>query len=153
MSLKKDEEGLIKQDEACKVVYETAIYDDVFFESLQLGILIDACEEQIKQNHDILLAALRPADQMERLVDMLESVLGGASDIAKNLDPTMIGSIVERLGNLDDKSIIDAVVEKQELKVAEKPKKPRKLRAKKEDKDEDFQIPGQISVDELPVSE
>jgi hypothetical protein len=149
----KDEEGLIIQDSACKIAYEDDVYSEIVFRVPQVAILETACKEQIKINHDILIASLHPEDQMSRLVDMLERILGGASDLAKNLDSTAISKIVERLGKVDDKSIIDAVIEKlPESASSDKPKSKRGRKSGSKNKshaDKIVHIPGRLNVDDI----
>lgn len=147
----KDEDGLIIQDSACQVAFEEEIYQQIEMRVRQLKDLLEACKEQIKINHDIVLAALRPADQMERLVDMLSDLLGNASATAKTLNPETIGKLVERLGSIDDKAIIDVVADRQEA-LTDKPKskRGRKPGSKNKSKDDKIiPIPGQMSADEI----
>ena len=150
----KDEDGLIDQDKACQAAYETTMYTDILNKSTQAYELIAAAKEQIKLNRENFKIELSVEKQLERLISKLEGIFNGSSEMIEGLGVDTIMNAVQRLSNVDDKSIIDAVVEKQELKVAEKSKCGRKPGSKNKPKEDKIvQIPGQISVDELPVSE
>ncbi len=146
---KRNKDGLINQDEACSVAFETTYYEDILGQSKQLYGLISACKEQVRINHDILLAALRPADQMQRLVDILENMLGGASDFAKNIDPSMIALIAERIGDVKDGSIVDAVMNKQGLQKRTSKRSKNTTNKDKKRNNAIVQVPGQIGIEEL----
>lgn len=147
----KDEEGLIVQDTACRVAFEDGIFEEIINKSPQVFMLRDACKEQIQLNQERYKIELSVEKQLQRLLSNLEGIFSGASDVAKTLNPKAIGKLVERLGSIDDKSIINAITDEQTKPIdIPKTKRGRKPGSKNKSKDDKIiHIPGQMSVEDI----
>ena len=153
------------QERVNDIVFGTKIYDSIKLMELghyEFQYLKSACDEKLKRDLEfdkIAMQSVLNPDPLNRVVDMLEGWLTQNGDLVKNLDINNLNALLGKIDNISDNQIIDAVVDntlefpkkEEELKVAEStPTKKTRGRPKKvKVEDENFQVEGQISVDEV----
>lgn len=118
---KKNDDGSFDLDDVCKVVYETKYYQEILNQSEQLYVLISACKEQIRLNEQRYLTDLSFEKQLQGFIEKLDKIFTNSSETAKNINPDMLEQLVNKLGNISDSTIVDAIIDNKDKTIEFKP--------------------------------